>query len=71
MPVVIRLLIARRARHRAITFAAAAEQCRADIGAKWKAERWAGDKTIFPRDLIEFALAHRVGVATEEAYRRG
>jgi integrase len=32
---------------------------------------WAGDKTIFPRDLIEFALAHRVGDATEEAYRRG
>jgi integrase len=31
---------------------------------------WAGDKTIFPRDLIEFALAHRVGDATEEAYRR-
>src|SRR5262249_19006906 len=31
---------------------------------------WAGDKTGFPRDLIEFALAHRVGNATEEAYRR-
>jgi integrase len=31
---------------------------------------WAGDKTAFPRDLIEFALAHRVGDATEEAYRR-
>lgn len=30
---------------------------------------WAGDKTEFPRDLIEFALAHRVGDATEEAYR--
>ena len=32
---------------------------------------WAGDKTVgFPSDLIEFALAHRVGNATEEAYRR-
>jgi integrase len=32
---------------------------------------WAGDLTRFPRDLIEFALAHRVGDATEQAYRRG
>ena len=31
---------------------------------------WAGDCTTkYPRDLIEFALAHRVGDATEEAYR--
>ena len=32
---------------------------------------WAGDKTHFPRDLIEMALAHAVGDATERAYRRG
>ncbi|MBB3236129.1 tyrosine-type recombinase/integrase [Phyllobacterium endophyticum] len=31
---------------------------------------WAGDETHFPRDLIETALAHRVGDATERAYRR-
>jgi integrase len=32
---------------------------------------WAGDKTSFPRDIAEQALAHRVGDATELAYRRG
>jgi len=32
---------------------------------------WAGDKTRFPRDVIELALAHTVGNATERAYRRG
>jgi len=32
---------------------------------------WAGDKTPFPRDVIEMALAHAVGDATERAYRRG
>jgi hypothetical protein len=32
---------------------------------------WAGDKTPFPRDVIEMALAHAVGDATEQAYRRG
>ena len=31
---------------------------------------WAGDLTDFPRDLVETALAHRVGDATERAYRR-
>ncbi|MFC3162851.1 tyrosine-type recombinase/integrase [Ciceribacter thiooxidans] len=31
---------------------------------------WAGDMTDFPRDLVETALAHRVGDATERAYRR-
>lgn len=31
---------------------------------------WAGDMTEFPRDLIETALAHNVGDATERAYRR-
>ena len=31
---------------------------------------WAGDCTSFPRDLAEQALAHRVGDATELAYRR-
>lgn len=31
---------------------------------------WAGDCTSFPRDVAEQALAHRVGDATERAYRR-
>ena len=31
---------------------------------------WAGDMTGFPRDVAEQALAHRVGDATEQAYRR-
>jgi integrase len=32
---------------------------------------WCGDCTPFPRDIAEAALAHRVGDATEQAYRRG
>lgn len=31
---------------------------------------WAGDETRFPREVAEQALAHRVGDATERAYRR-
>ena len=31
---------------------------------------WVGDETQFPRDVAEQALAHRVGDATERAYRR-
>jgi integrase len=31
---------------------------------------WAGDETQFSRDVAEQALAHRVGDATERAYRR-
>ncbi len=31
---------------------------------------WAGDKTSFPREIAEAALAHKVGDATEQAYRR-
>jgi integrase len=31
---------------------------------------WAGEKTNFPRDLVEEALAHSVGDKTERAYRR-
>jgi integrase len=31
---------------------------------------WAGDCTNFPRELIEFALAHKLPDKTEEAYRR-
>jgi integrase len=31
---------------------------------------WAGDATSFPRDVAEQALAHRIGDATERAYRR-
>lgn len=32
---------------------------------------WAGDATNFPRELAEAALAHIVGNAVEQAYRRG
>jgi integrase len=32
---------------------------------------WAGDMTSFPREIAEAALAHKVGNATEQAYRRG
>lgn len=31
---------------------------------------WAGDRTSFPREVAEMALAHRVGSETELAYRR-
>lgn len=31
---------------------------------------FAGDTTTFPRDVVEMALAHTVGSATERAYRR-
>jgi integrase len=32
---------------------------------------WAGERTDYPRELAEAALAHVVGDATERAYRRG
>jgi integrase len=32
---------------------------------------WAGDETHFARDIAEMALAHKVGDAVEQAYRRG
>jgi integrase len=32
---------------------------------------WAGDKTTFPREVAEGCLAHAVGNAVEQAYRRG
>ena len=31
---------------------------------------WAGDKTSFPREVVEFALAHGINDKTKEAYRR-
>ena len=31
---------------------------------------WAGGMTIFPREIAEQALAHQIGDATEQAYRR-
>jgi len=31
---------------------------------------WAGDQSDYPREVAEAALAHRVGDATEQAYRR-
>lgn len=32
---------------------------------------WVGEATNYPRELAEHSLAHRVGDATERAYRRG
>jgi integrase len=32
---------------------------------------WAGERTAFPREIAEAALAHLVGDETERAYRRG
>jgi len=32
---------------------------------------WAGEETLFPREICEAALAHTVGNAVEVAYRRG
>lgn len=32
---------------------------------------WCGEKTAFPRDIAEMALAHAVGSDVERAYRRG
>jgi integrase len=32
---------------------------------------WAGELTNFPREVAEQALAHTVGNAVENAYRRG
>jgi len=39
----------------------------------WRAtfRTWAGERTSFPRELVEMALAHQVGDATERAYSRG
>ncbi len=32
---------------------------------------WAGETTSFPREVVEMALAHKLGDATERAYARG
>lgn len=32
---------------------------------------WAGEETNFPRDVVEMCLAHQVGNAVENAYKRG
>ena len=32
---------------------------------------WAGERTNFPREIVEVALAHLVGDEVERAYRRG
>ena len=32
---------------------------------------WAAERTNYPRDLAEMALAHAIGNAVEAAYRRG
>ena len=31
---------------------------------------WAAERTNFPREVVEMALAHRVGTEVELAYRR-
>jgi integrase len=40
-------------------------------GFRSAARDFAGDKTKFPREVAEAALAHAVGDAVERAYRRG
>jgi integrase len=32
---------------------------------------WCGDKTNFPREIAEAALAHKIGSVVEQSYRRG
>ncbi|MCX7299099.1 MAG: hypothetical protein NTX73_01715 [Rhodobacterales bacterium] len=32
---------------------------------------WASDRTDYPSDMSEVALAHKVGTQVEQAYRRG
>jgi integrase len=32
---------------------------------------WAAERTNFPREVVEMALAHAIGNKVEEAYRRG
>src|SRR5262249_24572064 len=32
---------------------------------------WAGERTSFPRETVEIALAHRIGNQTEQSYERG
>ncbi|MFN3314450.1 MAG: integrase, partial [Hyphomonas sp.] len=32
---------------------------------------WVAEKTDYPGDIAEIALAHKVGNAVEQAYRRG
>jgi integrase len=32
---------------------------------------WAAERTDYPSDMVEIALAHKVGNAVEQAYRRG
>ncbi len=47
---------------------------RADVtahGFRSSFREWAGDKTNFPREIAEAALAHQVGDKVERAYRRG
>jgi integrase len=40
-------------------------------GFRSAARDWIGDQTSFPREIAEAALAHKVGNAVEQAYRRG
>ena len=39
-------------------------------GFRSSARDWAGDETPFPSEIVEHALAHKVGGATQLAYRR-
>lgn len=57
-----------------MAFAKLLERMKVDVtahGFRSAFRDWAGDATSFPRDVAEQALAHRIGDATELAYRRG
>jgi integrase len=50
------------------------EEMRPDVtlhGMRSSFRDWAGDCTAFPREVAEAALAHQIGSAVEQAYRRG
>lgn len=43
----------------------------ASVATAMRTTDWAGECTIYPREIAEAALAHLVGDETERAYRRG
>src|SRR5262249_26063563 len=63
----------KKARARAITFFEAAEQCRADIGAKWKAERyrqnWLSSLTIHAKSLASKTVGEITADHVEQVMR--
>src|SRR5258708_21686484 len=40
-------------------------------GFRWTFRDWASERTNYPRDVSEMALAHAIGDKVEAAYRRG